>query len=204
MIELNPTQLSVPEMYKLLIGLVVPRPVALVSTKSAAGIGNLAPFSFFNAVCSNPPCLMISIVNRPDGSKKDTLRNIEETGEFVVNSANLCYRTQLVNCGADYPYGVDELSKVGLTPLASKLIKPDRVAEAAAHFECKVERLIELGDGSPGSCTLVIGKIVWLHIAEDVYSEGKILTEQLQPVARLGGSLYGSVSEIVSLSTPKL
>ncbi len=107
-IQIKPEELKTEELYKLLISSIVPRPIALVSTLNSKGQGNLAPFSFFNGVCSNPLSISISIARKPDGGKKDTLINIEETGEFVVNSANLWLHEKLVNCGSTYPYGVNE------------------------------------------------------------------------------------------------
>ncbi len=201
-LPIDPNTLPTAEMYKLLIGSIVPRPIALVSSLSANGLGNLAPFSFFNALSSNPPCLMISIGRKKTGEKKDTLRNIEETGEFVVNSSNEWLLHKLVHSAAEYPYGIDEMQKVGLNPLPSVKIRPPRVAEAAVQFECTTYDTVEIGDGSAGSATVIIGRIVYVHVAENIYHEGKILLEPYKPIGRLGGQGYTTIGEISHIPIP--
>src|SRR5690349_10987328 len=123
MISLDFDSLPGATRYKIMIGAVVPRPIAFVSTINSAGTGNLAPFSFFNAVSSDPPCLAFSITRKRDGSKKDTLRNIEETRGFVVNTVSEWMADPMNQSSADYPYGVDEMAKVGLTALPSTRVK---------------------------------------------------------------------------------
>lgn len=203
-LELDPTQISQKDAYKLLIGAVVPRPIAFVSTISAAGKGNLAPFSFFNAVSSNPPCVIIAISKNEDRDKKDTLRNIEETKQFVVNSANEWLIEPLVHCAATFPYGVDEMNVVGLTPEPSKKVKPARVKESAVSFECELFNSIQIGDGGPGSTTLVVGKVVYIHVSSSVYQNGRILFPEYKAIGRLGGSSYGKITEIFDIPVPQL
>lgn len=204
MISISPEEISQPEMYKLIIGSVVPRPIAFVSTCSADGRGNLAPFSFFNGVSSNPPCLVFSVAARSSTGGKDTLRNIQETGQFVVNSANAWLTEPLVYTAADYPFGVDEMQEVGLTPLPSLKVAPARVKESAVHFECVLYKLVEIGDGAPGSAHLVIGRIVHVHIDKSAYKDGKVLLERIQPLARLGGADYGLIGPKFNLPVPKI
>lgn len=192
------------EIYRLMINVVVPRPIAFVSTISANTQVNLAPFSFFNAISSNPPTLMIAVTRKADGSKKDTLINIEQQGEFVVNMANSWLIEALVQTSAEYPHGVNEFKKVGLTELASSHVKPPRVQESAVQIECVRHQIIEIGDGTVGSSCLIIGRIVALHIAEDAFKDGRISYEQLEPVARLGGADYAEVSKIYSIARPNL
>lgn len=194
--------LPAPDAYRLIIGSVVPRPIAFVSTINAQSIGNLAPFSFFTGISSNPPCVVISVARKPDGSKKDTLRNIEETKEFVVNAVSEWIAEPMVHCAATYPYGIDEMSKVGLTPLASQVVRPPRVKESALQMECAVHQLVEVGDGSPGSTTLVIGKILMFHGAEGVLKNGRIDPRALKPVARLGGISYTGLGDIFEIAVP--
>ena len=126
--------LTTRDKYRLLVELIVPRPIALVSTRSKDGLDNLAPFSFFNAVSSNPATLMISVARRLDGSKKDTLRNIEETGELVINTSSSWMVGPITHAGANYPYGVSELKEIGLTPLQSTKVAPLRVKESPVHL----------------------------------------------------------------------
>ena len=202
--QVNPKETSVESIYKLLIGAILPRPIAFISTLNKQGQGNLAPFSFFNGVCSNPPCLMVSIARKPNGEKKDSLRNIEETGEFVVNSANEWLIEKLVSCGSTYPYGENEMERVGLNPLASQLVKPPRVKESAFHMECKLYNQMEIGDGTAGSSTIVVGEIVLFHINEAIYKEGKIDLSTYKPMARLGGSNYCEPGVIRNLPIPKI
>ena len=204
MIEINPEEQSPRDMYKLIIGAIVPRPIAFVSTKGKDGSCNLAPYSFFNGVSSNPPCLMLSCGAAREKEKKDTLTNIEETGEFVVNSANEWTLEQLVSTAADYPYGVDEMEQVGLTSVPSVKVQAPRVKEAAVHFECKLHKLVPIGDGSPGSSTMVIGEIVYAHVKEECYENGRILFDQYRAVGRLGGFGYGKIGETLEIPVPDL
>ncbi|MBN8548675.1 MAG: flavin reductase family protein [Deltaproteobacteria bacterium] len=203
-IELDPTKIPAKEIYKLIIGSIVPRPIAFVSTISAGGVTNLAPFSFFNGVSSNPPCVMISISNKEDGSKKDTLRNIEETKQFVVNSANEWLAEPLVHTAASFPYGVDEMSVVGLTAEPSLKVKPPRVKESAFQMECELYKTVEIGDGSAGSTTVIFGKILFMHAHESVYKDGRILFSEYKAIGRLGGFSYGRVTETFDIPVPRV
>jgi flavin reductase (DIM6/NTAB) family NADH-FMN oxidoreductase RutF len=202
MVSLDPIQIGTTPTYKLLIGGIVPRPIAFVSTLNLEGQGNLAPFSFFNGVSSNPPAIMIAITRKKNGEKKDTLRNIEATRQFVVNSVNEWIVEPMNQCSAEYPYGVDEMQKVGLTPLPSICVAPPRVKESAIQLECELYNTLEVGDGSQGSSTIVVGKILQIHIFEDAYKDGKILIDQLKPISRLGGAFYGRTTDIFSLRRP--
>lgn len=202
MVSIDPSQSDSKSVYKILIGAIVPRPIAFVTTLNPEGKGNLAPFSFFNGVSSKPPAVMIAITRKKDGSKKDTLINIEATREFVVNSANEWLIEPLNQCSAEFPYGVDEMVKVGLTPLPSKKVRPHRVKEAAIHLECKLYDTLEVGDGSEGSSTIVVGTIVMAHVASTAYKNGRIMIDELKPISRLGGLSYGHTSDIFDLPRP--
>src|ERR1041385_6890840 len=133
------------EIYRLMIDCIVPRPIAFVSTLSAEGVGNLAPFSFFNGVSSEPPTLVFSISRKRDGGKKDTLVNIESTPQFVVNLVTEPMAAPMHQTSADYPYGVDEMAKVGLTPVPSTRVRPPRVGESPVQMECELFSLHEIG-----------------------------------------------------------
>ncbi len=202
-VTIDPATLPVRDLYHLINSTIIPRPIAFISTVSPTGVVNLAPFSFFNGVSSNPPCLMVSIAPKADGTKKDTLRNIEETKQFVVNSASMWLAEPLVYCAAEFAYGVDEMAQSGLTPIASVKVKPPRVQEAAVHFECELYKLIPVGDGSPGSSTIVIGKIVLVHVHAKAYQNGRVDFRELAPLSRLGGISYAGVGESFELKVPK-
>ena len=203
MITLDPAQLGQVAMYKLLIGGVVPRPIATVSTISPDGNTNFAPFSFYNAVSSDPPCLSVSITRNSQGEKKDTLRNIEATGEFVVNATPVSLAQAINQASAEYPYGVSEFEKTGLTAAPSLKIKPPRIAESPLSFECVLHGKMELGTGQQGSSTLVVGRIVAVHVSENLYKDGKIDLQALHPLSRLGGIQYGQTTGIFELPRPK-
>lgn len=202
--SIDPKELSQREMYKLMVSSIVPRPIALVSTCNSEGTGNLAPFSFYNGVSSNPPCLMFSCAVGGSGAKKDTLRNIEEVKEFVVSTTNEWIIEPVVKAAAEYPYGVNEMKEVGLTPAPCQLIRPARVAEAAVSFECSLHTLVPIGDGGPGSAVIVVGEIIYVHIHEECYQDGAINYEKLAPVSRLGGLSYSKGGEPFELRIPKL
>lgn len=204
-IELDPKALTIPERYKLLIGTVVPRPIALVSTRSSEGQLNLAPFSYFNVVCTDPPTILFCPNTRgTDGEKKDTLVNIEQTGEFVVNIVSEAMTPQMNQTAAEYSYGINEFEKSGLTPVPSVIVKPPRVLESPASFECKLQQVIQVGNGQRGSGYVVLGDIVRFHYRADVYDNGHILIDKLKPVARLAGNAYCPVRDVFELPRPQI
>ncbi|MBQ83724.1 MAG: hypothetical protein CMG31_02885 [Candidatus Marinimicrobia bacterium] len=197
---LDPNKQSFSENYKLMIGSIVPRPIALVSTVSSNGLKNLAPFSYFNGVCSYPPTIMFAPGRRGyDGLTKDTLNNIRETEDFTVSIVSEKIGKQMVACATDYPPDVDEFEISGLTPLPSEKVKAPRVAESKVSFECKLNQIVEIGDDSPGAGFLVIGTIVIFHIDDDVYRDGKIDIKTLKPLGRLAGNSYTRISEIFDI-----
>ena len=204
MVDIDSIGVSQRDIYKLLIGGIVPRPIAFVSTVSPEGVGNLAPFSFFNGVSSNPPCVMISITRKNDGGKKDTLRNIETTGQFVVNTTSEWLAEPMNHCSADYPYGVDEMKKVGLTALPSSRVKPARVKESPVQFECEIYKTLEVGDGTVGSSTIVVGRVVMTHVWKEIYHDGRIDFAGLKSIARIGGNSYAFGMGTFELARPKI
>jgi len=204
-LQLNPQEMSAKDKYKLIIGCIVPRPIAFVSTKSQSGVSNLAPFSFFNGVASNPPSVVIAATIRSsDGGLKDTLLNIKETGEFVVNVVTEDIVKQVNQSSAEYDREVNEFEQTGLTEGQSVIVKASRVMESPINMECKLTQLVPVGDGGQGSSTLIIGEIVYFHIREDLYDNGRIDIEKLKPVSRLAGSYYAPVREIFDLPRPML
>ena len=201
--QLDPQALGQRETYKLLIGCVVPRPIAWVSTVDLAGARNLAPFSFFNAIGSNPPAISIS-VSYVDGidQRKDTLRNISDTGEFVVNIADEDLALAMNATSASYPPDVDEFEIAGLAAVPCVTVRPARVAGAPVSLECKLFTLVPVGKG-PGSATLVIGVIQMIHVRSDVINERHYIDiMKLRPIARLAGSGYAYVHETFDMVRP--
>jgi flavin reductase (DIM6/NTAB) family NADH-FMN oxidoreductase RutF len=175
--------------YKLLIGSIVPRPIGWVSTVSAAGIRNIAPFSFFNGFGANPVILGFSPMSTSELPQKDTLANIRAVGEFVINIATEETLVQMDTTGRMYPPEIDEFEVAGLTSAPSRIVKPPRILESPINFECDVFRLVPLGEGE-GSATLVLGRAVYVHVSDRVMRDGKIDPALLRPVARMGGPFY--------------
>jgi len=193
----DPDTLSHRAVYRFMIGVVVPRPIAFVSTRSTAGQANLAPFSFFNAITSLPPLLSIAI-NLREGEPKHTLRNIRETGEFVINVVDASMLERMVRTSGDWPAETNEFELAGFTEVAADLVRAPRVAESPVNLECRLEREIEFGD-----TVMVVGRMLRAHIAERVLDEsGHVDPVRLAPVGRLGGDGYTLVREVMRLARP--
>lgn len=187
----DPAEHPFSETHKLMIGSIVPRPIALVSTTSNNGINNLAPFSYFNGVCSKPPTIMFAPARRGwDGQEKDTLINIRNTKEFSINIVSEDIGEKMVKCSTDYEKEVDEYSKSGLSPLSSKKIKPPIVSESKISLECILNQIVQIGKEDAGSGFIVIGTIVLFHIDDEVYDNGRIILDKLQPLGRVAGNGY--------------
>ncbi|MEH7125835.1 flavin reductase family protein [Bacillus sp. JJ1503] len=198
--EFDPSKLGNKEVYKLLTGAVVPRPIAWVSTTSEEGELNLAPFSFFTVASRNPPMLCISIgpgVGEREGTEKDTLVNIRSQKEFVINIVTTPLVNEMQKSSENLPSHVNEFEASGLTPIDSYLVKPKRVKEAPIHMECKLEQIIQLG-----SDHLIIGRMIHYHIDDEYYlGNYKVNLEKLQPLGRLAGN-YSENKDFFTL--PKL
>ncbi len=194
--ELDPQQMAPADRYKLLIGAVVPRPIAFVSTLSPDGRPNLAPYSFFNAVGASPMTLMFCPANNLDGSEKDTLRNsapTEEggTGEFVVNVASDRYERAVAGAGEALAYGESEFDLVGLEEAPSTVVKAPRVAASPVAFECRTLQITRLNPGAPGGANLVLGEIVRVHIDDGLLNDRMhVDADALGAIGRLGGFDY--------------
>lgn len=190
--ELDPTAVGTRAFYKLMTSVVVPRPIAWVATRSAGGVDNLAPHSFFTVSCVDPPMVQFTSVGR-----KDSLRNVRETGEFVVCLATEPLFAQVNATGTNFPAGVSEFTEVGLTAEASLLVTPPRVAESPVALECRLHQAIELGDS-----TIVIGRVVHASISADVFdgdprSGGLPSIDKLRPLARLGRDQWSTIGEVL-------
>src|ERR671922_399457 len=186
--QIDPQTAPPQSICKLLIACVVPRPIAWVSSLSEDGIANLAPFSFFMAVCNDPPTVAFSSGRRA-GHKKDTVRNIEYTQDFVVNLVDDALAEQMNLTSGDYPPEVDEFAVTGLTAAPSTKVKAPRLAEAPVNLECRAVQILPVGHGPH---TLVLGEIVYFHLRDDLYNpnSGRIDMHKLHPVGRLAGNLY--------------
>lgn len=194
--DLDPASLAPADRYKLLIGCIVPRPIALVSTVSPSGAPNLAPFSFFNGAGSDPMALLFCPANKPDGTEKDSLRNakpVEEggTGEFVVNLATEAYAARVAGAAEPLPYGESEFDLVGLTPAPCVRVRPPRVAESPVAFECRTLQVIRLNPGKTGGGNIVIGQVVHIHLADGLINDRfHVDPERLAAIGRMGGLGY--------------
>ena len=200
MISIDPATLRTREIYGLMIESIVPRPIAFVSSVSAEGVRNCAPFSYFMGVSSRPPILALSIGVRRDRSPKDTAANIRATGEFVVNVVDEDTVAACVAAAAEVPPEVDELELCGLHALESEVVSPPRLAESPLQMECRLERLIEVGEAPQH---LVLGEIVRFHVDERVWSDGHVDVAALRPVGRLGGALYAKVRDPFAIERPR-
>jgi flavin reductase (DIM6/NTAB) family NADH-FMN oxidoreductase RutF len=193
---------DVVTVYRTLIEVVVPRPIAWVTTVDSAGNVNLAPFSFFNAFGANPPIVVFSPTLRRDGSKKDTLLNLEAVGEFVVNAAVEDMAEKLNATSAELPRGQSEADFAGLSLAPSARVRPPRVAESPVHLECLVRQILPMGNG-PIAANLVIGEVVLIHIEERVLdAAGGVDPRKLRAIARLGGSDYSRTSDLFQMERP--
>lgn len=191
------------DIYKLMIGGIVPRPIAFVSTVSPEGALNLAPFSFFNAIGSAPPmiCFTAGVRPRPDPSK-DTLRNIIRTGEFVVNLVSEEIAEKMNITSGEYPPEVDEFALAKLTPIPSDLVKPPRVNESRFQMECRRSLMIEVS-AMPGGGTLVLGEVLRFHVDDDIIDSYKIDPDKLRAIGRMGGMSYTRTHDRFDMVRPK-
>ena len=188
--------------FKTLLSCVLPRPIAFVSSLSADGIANLAPFSFFNAGGAHPPSLVFSPVTTGTGRDKDTLHNVRETGEFVIHIVPWALREKMNQASGDYPPDVDEFAEAGLTKAPSVKVKPFRAVECPVALECKLFRIVEHGEG-PYHANYVIGEVVYFHLAETVLTNGRVDAAKLDAIARLGGPNYTRVTKESIFGMPR-
>jgi flavin reductase (DIM6/NTAB) family NADH-FMN oxidoreductase RutF len=188
--EVSPDTLEWRDAYKLLIGSILPRPIAFVTTIDEEGNANAAPFSFFTAICADPMLICFSPMRRgSDGAKKDTLVNIEKTRQFVINIVSERMAKQMNNCANEFPPDVDELDEAGLTKEPSLMVKVPRIKESLVHLECELYQVLEFGD-KPGAGSLVIGKVLNVQVDDELFQKGRIDTEKLQPIGRMAGNTY--------------
>ena len=199
--KIDPTTISPAQMYQLMISAIVPRPIAWVATQSSTKKDNLAPFSFFNGVTASPPTLLFSAVNNREGVKKDTVRNIEETKEFVVSVVTETQCEVMVRTSKAFEYGVCEFTECGVDKEPSERVKPFGVKGAPIIFECTLENIIVVGNG-PLAANLVIGKIILARVADEVIlANGSfgIDSNKLKAVGRMGGEEYVRTDSIFAI-----
>jgi flavin reductase (DIM6/NTAB) family NADH-FMN oxidoreductase RutF len=188
--------------YQTLIGVVSPRPIAWVTTVDRQGRVNLAPFSFFNTFGGNPPVVVFAPNRKRDGSKKDTLLNVEATGEFVLNAATARLAEQVNLSSKELPPGESEVELTGLSVVPSERVRPPRLRESPVHLECVLRQVITIGHG-PSCANMVLGEIVLMHVADEVLDgQGRIDPRKLRPVARLGGDYYCSTGDLFEMKRP--
>jgi flavin reductase (DIM6/NTAB) family NADH-FMN oxidoreductase RutF len=200
---IDPSTTDTFNVYKVMIGAIVPRPIAFVSTVSREGVRNLAPFSFFTGVSANPPVICFCPMRREAGDlRKDTLRNISTTKEFVVNVVSEEFAQQMNLTSGEYPPEVDEFETSGLTPIPSDLVKPPRVAEAHVHMECRLFLWIEIGD-LPLSGNVVLGEILRIHVDDRYFDNFKIDPDKLRAIGRMGGASYTRTTDRFDMVRPK-
>jgi flavin reductase (DIM6/NTAB) family NADH-FMN oxidoreductase RutF len=189
----DPNTLAEHDRYKLLISLVIPRPIALVSTVGPTGIVNAAPFSFFNLFSESPPLAVLGLQTKPEGGLKDTSAHIRDRGEFVINLVDEALGPQMNQCAVDFPSEVSEIDAAKLNLLPSEKIKTPRIAEAPAAFECRHYTTLEVS----ASRRIAIGEIVHIHVREGLWDTAKMRIDitKYRPLARLYGNFYASLSE---------
>jgi flavin reductase (DIM6/NTAB) family NADH-FMN oxidoreductase RutF len=195
----DPSSFPPPVSYRLLVGSVVPRPIAFVSTVSPEGVNNLAPFSFFNAVCADPPTVLFCPTNR--AAVKDTLANVRAMGEFVINIVSEEIAEKMNVCSGDYPSNVDEFQVSGLTPAPSGLVRPPRVLEAYVNMECKLLQIIQISD-KPSGGNVVLGRVVRFHVDDAIVKDYLIDPDKLRAVGRMGGNEYTRTRDRFELIRP--
>lgn len=207
MVTFDPAHHPQRQIYKLMTGIIVPRPVALVSTVDAGGAANLAPFSFFSGVGSAPPTVLFCPALRTSGTgrdaqRKDTLRNVEETHEFVINVVSEAISAQANTTAAEVAPEVDEFHLAGLTPLASEMVRPPRVAESPAQMECRLLRVIYTSH-APGGGVIVLGEVVRFHVREDLVEDFRVDPAGLDAVGRMAGNTWVRTHDRIELIRPK-
>ncbi len=202
LLSIDPALLSERENYKFLIGSIIPRPIAFVTTISKDGILNGAPFSYFNIVSSNPPMISLSI-QRSSGRQKDTARNINDSRQFVVHIVDEQNVEKINKTAANLPPEQSEIELANLSPVDSVRISVPGVKEAKIRMECSLEHSIALGGSDTPGCDFIIGKVVQFHIESDIYENGRIDPRGLAAVSRLAGNNYAKIGEIFEIERPK-
>jgi len=203
MLSFDPAKESPTDIYKLMVGAIVPRPIAFVSSVDKDGILNLAPFSYFSAVCSKPATVLFCCAVRSGlNGTKDTLRNIVATGEFVINVVSEEIAAQMNQCAAEVAPEVDEFALSGLTPIASEVVRAPRVAESPVQMECQLREIVRISD-QPGGASIVIGNVARFHVRDDVFEDFRVDPDKLRAIGRMGGPTYTRTLDRFDIERPR-
>jgi flavin reductase (DIM6/NTAB) family NADH-FMN oxidoreductase RutF len=198
--KIDPAALSPDASYFWMVASIVPRPIAWTLTLNEDGSRNLAPFSFFTGACADPPLCIISVSRNKAGQKKDTWRNIERTGEYVIHAVPESLAPAMNVTSASVPYGTDEVDLAGLTAVPSERVAPPRVAESPIAMECRLSQIVEVGHAGTA---VIIGEILLWHVDDRILVADRIDAARLDAVGRMAGTLYSRTHDLFSLSRPK-
>ena len=198
--KVDPATLSADAAYFWQCATILPRPIAWTATLNEDGSANLAPFSFFTGVSSDPPTCLICVSRNSRGEKKDTWRNIERTGEFVVHVVNDALVAEMNSTSKGHPYGVDELAGAGLTRVPAERVSAPRIAESPVAMECRLDRIFEVGRAGTA---IIVGEILLWHVRDDLVVNGRLDTGRLDAIGRMAGSGYVRTRDRFDLSRPK-
>ena len=196
--KINPSNLSPTDSYHLLVSVVLPRPIAWVSTVDRHGIFNLAPFSAFCIVSVEPAMVGFSVGTRRDGQKKDTLRNIETTKEFVINVVEESLAKAMNITSAPYPSDVSEMEEAGLTPVKADLVKAPLLAESPINMECRLKQVLKFGETATTD-SFIIGELLLIHVRDELYANGEVQVSKLKAIGRLGGNMYCRIQDMFEM-----
>lgn len=199
--KIDPSNLNWEELHELLVGAVVPRPIAFVSTVGEDGVFNVAPFSFFAAMSMRPMLVGFTSIRKRDGQKKDTLVNSEFSRDFVINVVTETLAQAMNQTSTNYPSHVDEFKEAGLTPVKADIVKSPMVAESPINMECRLLQILEFGD-LPRISSFIIGEVVRFHIKDELYVNNEIQMSELKAIARMGGQLYCRTRDIFEMKMP--
>ena len=200
--KIDPVGLDSREIHELMVGCVVPRPIAFVSMIGEDGVYNVAPFSFFTLLSMHPTVVGFAIGRKRGGSKKDTLVNIEFSRDYVINVVSEAIAPAMNQASGDYPSHVDEFKEAGLTPVASDLVKPPRVAESPIQIECRLMQIMEFGV-FPRIHNFIVGEVLVVHVQDDLIVDGVIKSDRLKAVGRLGEDLYCRTGDLFEMKRPR-
>lgn len=199
--KIDPASLSLHDAHHLFISAVLPRPIAWVSTVGKNGVFNLAPFSYYIIICNKPAIVGFSTGWTRDGKKKDTLRHIEDSREYVINMVSEPLAKAMNITATPYPPDVSEFKEAGLTPVKADLVKAPLVAESPVNLECRLQQIMEFGE-FPQKTSFIMGEVLRVHIKDEFYVGGEIQMDKLKVLGRLGGELYCRINDIFEMKMP--